>query len=515
MPARADERSTTVDHPSPPRWHVRHPGGCIQPVLLRGRVDHIDGATGELLHRYSTVHEPGGVLPVACKTRRASRCPPCAEVYSADTYQLIRAGLSGGKGVPDSVATHPCVFTTLTAPSFGPVHLSREKEGQLLRCRPRRRGQICPHGRRMSCADRHARDDARLGEPLCPDCYDYTGSVLFNACAPELWRRFTITLRRALARQAGLTNKALAAQVRVSFAKVAEYQRRGVVHFHAIIRLDGPNGPATPPPAWATLGLLTAAIAQAADAVHLDTPAAPGLPARTLAGAASTTPGRSPPPGNSPTPGSPPTSPSTPPRPPNAPAPSTAASPPPTSSPSCPSASTPAASSPPACASASSPELEDLRLAAWAHMLGFRGHFSTKSRHYSTTFGALRAERAQHQRDHAPTDSLWPEPDDDTTLVLAHWRFAGQGHPPTTAPIRRRHQIRRPTTQPARGRPAMTRLLLTVPEAAEALAISRSKLYQLIASGAVDSILIGGSRRIPLTALEAYISRLLAERTAA
>jgi excisionase family DNA binding protein len=39
----------------------------------------------------------------------------------------------------------------------------------------------------------------------------------------------------------------------------------------------------------------------------------------------------------------------------------------------------------------------------------------------------------------------------------------------------------------------MTRLLLTVPEAAEALAISRSKLYQLTASGAVDSILIGGS----------------------
>jgi excisionase family DNA binding protein len=53
----------------------------------------------------------------------------------------------------------------------------------------------------------------------------------------------------------------------------------------------------------------------------------------------------------------------------------------------------------------------------------------------------------------------------------------------------------------------MTRLLLTVPEAAEALAISRSKLYELLASGAVDSIRIDGSRRIPLTALEAYISR--------
>ena len=66
--------------------------------------------------------QQSGVLPIACKTRRASRCPPCAEVYSADTYQLIRAGLSGGKGVPETVATHPCVFTTLTAPSFGPVH---------------------------------------------------------------------------------------------------------------------------------------------------------------------------------------------------------------------------------------------------------------------------------------------------------------------------------------------------------------------------------------------------------
>jgi hypothetical protein len=166
-------------------------------------------------------------------------------VYSADTYQLIRAGLSGGKGVPDSVATHPCVFTTLTAPSFGPVHMSREKDGRLLRCRPRRRVQICPHGRRMSCGDKHPRDDPQLGEPLCPDCYDYTGSVLFNACAPELWRRFTITLRRALAHQAGLTNKALTAQLRLSYAKVAEYQRRGVVHFHAIIRLDGPVGPST------------------------------------------------------------------------------------------------------------------------------------------------------------------------------------------------------------------------------------------------------------------------------
>jgi hypothetical protein len=283
----------TIPIPAP-----RRAGGCIQPVLVRGRVDHINGTTGELLHRYTSVHEPGGVLPIACKTRRASQCPPCAEVYRADTYQLIRAGLTGGKGAPDTVAAHPCVFVTLTAPSFGPVHAYREKDGRVLRCHPRRGNPTCPHGNRLSCAEKHAPDDDRLGDPLCPDCYDYTGSVLFNACAPELWRRFTITLRRTLARRTGMTNKALAAQLRVSFAKVAEYQRRAVVHFHAIIRLDGPAGPSTTPPAWATLDLLTAAIAQAADAVHLETPVATGLRARTLAwGRVSTTSDPSPPPG--------------------------------------------------------------------------------------------------------------------------------------------------------------------------------------------------------------------------
>lgn len=54
-----------------PAATVRHAGMCVQPVLVRGRVDHIDGATVELVRRYTTVHEPGSVLPIACKTRRA------------------------------------------------------------------------------------------------------------------------------------------------------------------------------------------------------------------------------------------------------------------------------------------------------------------------------------------------------------------------------------------------------------------------------------------------------------
>lgn len=59
------------------------------------------------------------------------------------------------------------------------------------------------------------------------------------------------------------------------------------------------------------------------------------------------------------------------------------------------------------------------------------------------------------------------------------------------------------------------RLLLTVPEAAAALAISRSKLYELLTAGTVPSIRIDGSRRIPLAALETYVSNLLTERAVA
>jgi hypothetical protein len=63
-------------------------------------------------------------------------------------------------------------------------------------------------------------------------------------------------------------------------------------------------------------------------------------------------------------------------------------------------------------------------------MLGFRGHFSTKSRRYSTTLGALRAARIAHnQREHDITTGRLPF-DDDQVLVVAHWRYLGQGLTP-------------------------------------------------------------------------------------
>ena len=75
-----------------------------------------------------------------------------------------------------------------------------------------------------------------------------------------------------------MTEGELRGLVRVSFAKVAEYQRRGAVHFHAIIRLDAATDcgcPAcvAPPPAGFTAELLEAAVRKAAEAVTVPCPA--------------------------------------------------------------------------------------------------------------------------------------------------------------------------------------------------------------------------------------------------
>ncbi|WTZ22603.1 hypothetical protein OG344_19510 [Microbispora sp. NBC_01389] len=67
-------------------------------------------------------------------------------------------------------------------------------------------------------------------------------------------------------------------------------------------------------------------------------------------------------------------------------------------------------------------------LRRWAHMLGYRGHFSTKSRHYSTTLGALRQVRADHQAERARERRGLPDPAERETVTVGEWRFAGSGY---------------------------------------------------------------------------------------
>lgn len=55
----------------------------------------------------------------------------------------------------------------------------------------------------------------------------------------------------------------------------------------------------------------------------------------------------------------------------------------------------------------------------------------------------------------------------------------------------------------------MTRMLLTPEEAAEALSLSRSKVYELLNRGVISSVTIDRSRRIPVASLQAFIASLV------
>jgi len=420
---------------------IRRTGGCAEPVRMSGRAVTVSRATGEIIESYVAADEPAGHLLLACGNRRESRCPPCSARYKGDAARIVAAGLAGDEraDVPVSVASHPRLFVTLTAPSFGQVHSHVERRGRIAPCRVRRKAGLCPHGRAAWCAARHGVGDPRIGQPLCQACFDYEGAILWNACSSELWRRTITYLPRQLARLSGRTFADCTATARVSFAKVAEFQARGLVHFHAVIRFDGPDGAGSQAPAWATAELLDAAFRAAVAQATVPMPdglggvrsmswgkqidsraigvsradGAAGITERAVAAyiAKYATKGAEVAGGadsriNDPD--------------------SIAELP-----------VTPHARRLMATAWAlgSDPAHRGLHLRGWAHMLGFRGHFLTKTAHYSLTFASLKGSRAAHR---AALDARrLGLPEGDTTLVIRSFAFAGSGWSPEQAELAR------------------------------------------------------------------------------
>ena len=270
--------------------HVRAAAACTSPVRLAGDIDTVQPATGLLVATKSTESMPDGVIYKPCGNRRATVCPSCSVTYQRDAYQVIRTGLVGGKGVPTDIAAHPSLFVTFTAPSFGPVHTRvvlrhtctdrKRCDCRPEPCRPRRDTPTCPHGQPLACFARHGAADLPLGHPLCLDCYDYPAHAVWNCQAGELWRRTTMTIRRTLRRTAK-DRGVDPATIRITYSKVAEMQRRGLVHFHAVIRLDGYN-PATGtlfPPTGVGVDDLTHAVTTAASGTTFVTDPHPINPA--------------------------------------------------------------------------------------------------------------------------------------------------------------------------------------------------------------------------------------------
>jgi hypothetical protein len=211
----------------------------------------------------------------------------------------------------------------------------------------------------------------------------------------------------------------------VSFVKVAEFQRRGVVHFHALIRLDGPGTDYQPPQVSIDAAGLAEAIRQAATQVRLtvEIPHGPDLVLRFGTQLDTQTVNGSP----------------------------TGELTPEHAARYIAKYATKSADdfglgerriTPEALSLLDVPEHVDrlVRVAwqlgeypayeglrRWVHMLGFRGHFASKSRRYSTTLGAIRGERRAYRQRQA-AEQTRELLDEETTLVVSHWEFAGVGY---------------------------------------------------------------------------------------
>ena len=109
--------------------------------------------------------------------RRVRRCTDWTPTI------VVAAGLRGGKNHPATGSDRPRLFVTLTAPSFGHVHLSARGRG-------RRHSKRCHAMATELAADfGTARRTRQSCTPLDAARYDYPGQVLFNAHAGLLWPR--------------------------------------------------------------------------------------------------------------------------------------------------------------------------------------------------------------------------------------------------------------------------------------------------------------------------------------
>ena len=167
-----DERSTTLaHHPHPSRHDPARRGLPATSAAAWPRRSH------RRLHRRA---DPP--LYDRARTRRA----PAGRLQDATGLPLraLRRGLPGRylsahPGRADRWEGRPrrCRPPSLRVRHFHrtivrPVHARRVRGERVLACRPRRNGRTCPHGVHLSCNEKHARDDDRLGEPLCAKCYD-------------------------------------------------------------------------------------------------------------------------------------------------------------------------------------------------------------------------------------------------------------------------------------------------------------------------------------------------------
>ena len=148
---------------------------------------------------------------VSCGSRRADICPFCAEMYRGDWARVLRSGALPHEDGPsaEQLADYRFFFLTLTAPSFGATHHVPKRKKQMKRCR---------------CGIMHSVDDMEFrGIPIDLNNYKFSEQVRWNYGSSALWNSTRTSLEKALPGW--------------DYAAIREWQSRGTVHLHILIRV--------------------------------------------------------------------------------------------------------------------------------------------------------------------------------------------------------------------------------------------------------------------------------------
>lgn len=137
-----------------------------------------------------------------CGSRFRSKCEGCSRLYSMDSRELLMSGM-------ELQASQFVALLTITAPSFGDIHRVVKKGRKPTRCK---------------CGKKHdpVKDSNLRGIPLDFDNYDYEGQVRFNCYAGKLWDATRALLNKYFPDMA--------------YTKVGEWQERGALHYHVLVR---------------------------------------------------------------------------------------------------------------------------------------------------------------------------------------------------------------------------------------------------------------------------------------
>ena len=147
-----------------------------------------------------------------CGTRRADLCNPCSVVWKDDAYFALMKPAKEYKGT--------ITFITLTAPgwrTFGKAHTASYHQLAKERC---------------ACSEYHGPNDPLVGIPLSRDKFEHKRVVEFNN---NVSRLVAVTLQKIYRLMATEMSKSVD-EVRLPTARVVEWQERGLLHVHIIVR---------------------------------------------------------------------------------------------------------------------------------------------------------------------------------------------------------------------------------------------------------------------------------------